>query len=77
MRPNCTFLQANYGRKDAESEARCKKVFSDVDIPSKYAAYEASFYEKINKQIDAVDEGCGLKKDVLRSFLSKIYKRQK
>ncbi|KAK9894866.1 terpenoid synthase [Cystobasidium minutum MCA 4210] len=70
-------LDSNYGRKNAESEALCKNVFLEVDIPSKYAAYEANFYEKINKQIDEVDESCGLKKDVLRSFLSKIYKRQK
>jgi farnesyl diphosphate synthase len=69
--------QANYGRKNADSEAACKKVFLEVDIPSKYATYENAFYEKINKQIEDVDETCGLKKEILRSFLSKIYRRQK
>lgn len=69
--------QANYGRKDAAAEAKCKQVFKEVDIASKYAAYEAQFYSKINADIDAVDESLGLKKDVLRSFLAKVYKRAK
>ena len=70
-------LQANYGKKDAESEARCKKVFLEVDIPSKYAAYEAKFYEEVNAMIEAADESTGLKKEVLRAFLAKVYKRTK
>jgi len=70
-------LDANYGKKDAESEARCKKVFLEVDIPSKYAAYEAKFYEEVNAMIEAADESTGLKKEVLRAFLAKVYKRTK
>lgn len=74
----CSYLaQANYGRKDATCEAACKKVFAELDIPTKYAAYEAEFYRKINAMIDAVDESSGLKKEVLRSFLAKVYKRTK
>ena len=60
-----------------ESEARCKQVFQEVDIASKYAAYEADFYKKVNDMIDNVDESTGLKKDILRSFLAKVYKRTK
>jgi len=70
-------LDANYGKKDSACEAECKKVFAELDIPTKYAAYEAEFYEKINAMIDRVDESRGLKKDVLRSFLAKVYKRTK
>lgn len=69
--------QANYGRKDAACEAACKKVFAELDIPSKYAAYEADFYDKVNGMIELVDESTGLKKEVLRSFLAKVYKRTK
>lgn len=70
-------LDENYGRKDAQAEQRCKQVFQQVGIPDKYAVYEADFYQKINAQIDAVDESHGLKKEVLRSFLAKVYKRSK
>jgi len=80
---NCTpeqrqVLDENYGRKDSACEAKVKEVFLAIDIPGKYATYEQQSYEKINGLIDAIDETPGgLKRDVFRAFLSKIYKRTK
>ncbi|KZT53665.1 terpenoid synthase [Calocera cornea HHB12733] len=71
-------LDENYGRKDAACEAKVKEVFLAVDIPGKYAVYEQESYEKINGLINAIDETPGgLKRDVFRAFLAKIYKRTK
>ncbi|EJU05113.1 hypothetical protein DACRYDRAFT_20653 [Dacryopinax primogenitus] len=71
-------LDETYGRKDSICEAKVKEIFLAVDIPGKYAAYEQQSYEKINGLIDGIAETPGgLKRDVFRAFLSKIYKRTK
>ncbi|KAI0259588.1 farnesyl diphosphate synthase [Gloeopeniophorella convolvens] len=67
-----TILDANYGRKDPDAEARVKAVFAEADA-----------YARINALIDAVPEAsspCGgavLRRSVFRVFLEKIYKRTK
>jgi farnesyl diphosphate synthase len=49
-----------------------------VDIPGRFASYEAASYDRINALIDRVDEErTGMKKEVFRSFLGKVYKRSK
>ena len=72
-------LDANYGRKDAEAEKKVKHIFNqpNIDIPSKFAAYEAQSYQRINALIDALPTGTGLRKQVFRAFLAKVYKRAK
>jgi len=73
-------LDENYGRKSSSSESVVKSIFSspNVDIPGRFASYEAASYERINALIDRVDEkGTGMKKEVFRSFLGKVYKRSK
>ncbi|KAN0129021.1 farnesyl diphosphate synthase [Lactarius tabidus] len=76
-------LDANYGRKDAEAEARVKEVFGEVGIDAVYAEYEAASYKRINALIDAVPEAqcpkgdAVLRQAVFRTFLEKIYKRTK
>ncbi|KAI0043059.1 farnesyl-diphosphate synthase [Auriscalpium vulgare] len=75
-------LDASYGRKDAEAEARVKAIYKEVGIDERYAKYEQSAYERINALIDQVPEvkgagGAVLKRDVFRSFVEKIYKRKK
>jgi len=71
-------LDENYGRKDAAAEAKVKVVFNEVGVPAKYEAYEQASYERINGLIETVkDEPNGLKQEVFRSFLAKIYKRTK
>ncbi|KAH9059647.1 farnesyl diphosphate synthase [Lactarius vividus] len=76
-------LDANYGRKDPEAEARVKEVFREVGIDAAYAEYEAQSYARINALIDAVPEvespngDAVLRRTVFRAFLEKIYKRTK
>ena len=68
-------LDENYGRKDAQKEAKCKEIFLELDIAGKYALYESGFYKKINERIDRVSDEKS--RAVYRSFLAKIYKRAK
>ncbi|QRV89379.1 farnesyl-diphosphate synthase [Ceratobasidium sp. AG-Ba] len=71
-------LDDNYGRKNSEAEARVKKLYNELELPRRYNEYEQATYDKLNELIDAVPETeGGLKRDVFRSFLSKIYKRSK
>ncbi|KAF3932966.1 Dimethylallyltranstransferase [Dactylellina cionopaga] len=70
-------LDNNYGKKDADAEARIKKVFVELELERRYQDYEDKAVTKIRTLIDNVDETAGLKKDVLTSFLNKIYKRSK
>jgi farnesyl diphosphate synthase len=73
-------LDENYGRKDAEKEARIKQLYEELDIRSHYEKYEAEAYEKIMGLIETIPEQAGegqLKREVFTSFLFKIYKRQK
>lgn len=70
-------LDINYGRKDDKAEQRCKEIFNDLKIQQIYQKYEEEAVGKIREQIEKVDESRGLKKDVLTSFLQKVYKRSK
>ncbi|KAH8078417.1 farnesyl-diphosphate synthase [Cristinia sonorae] len=73
-------LDANYGRKNKESEAKVKEVFEQVGIREKFAVYEEKAYKEIVGLIETIPEGGskeGLKREVFKSFLDKIYKRQK
>ncbi|KAN0070584.1 hypothetical protein V8E54_011453 [Elaphomyces granulatus] len=57
-------LDAAYGRKDGELEAKVKAIYEELQISQVYKKYE----EKTPG---------GLKKEVFEAFLSKIYKRTK
>ncbi|KAG5421543.1 ERG20 [Candida metapsilosis] len=70
-------LDNNYGKKDDESEAKCKQLFKDMGIEKIYHDYEESIVQKLRQQIDQIDESRGLKKGVLTAFLNKVYKRSK
>lgn len=79
-------LDEHYGRKSAESEEKVKEIYraSNIDVKARYEAYEKDSYEKINQLIDALPEGAGstngvggLRREVFRSFLEKVYKRSK
>lgn len=71
-------MQANYGRKNSESEAQVKAVYKELDLTSLFNAYEAESYAKINGLIEGIPVGGaeGLKREVFQSFLSKVYRRQ-
>ena len=49
-------LDANYGRKDSTSEARCKALFEELGLRACYTAYEEDAYARINALIDIVPE---------------------
>jgi farnesyl diphosphate synthase len=70
-------LDNNYGKKDDKSEQICKDLFKKLNIEQLYLDYEESIVAKLNEQIDSIDESRGLKKEVLKAFLAKVYKRSK
>jgi farnesyl diphosphate synthase len=70
-------LDAAYGRKDAEQEAKVKAIFRELDLESVYKEYEEKIVGELKTKIAAVDESEGLKKEVFEAFLGKIYKRSK
>jgi farnesyl diphosphate synthase len=72
-------LDQNYGRKDSQKEKRVKDVFNEIGIAAIYEEYEEGIYKRLIRRIDEIPEGEGniLRRDVLKMFLNKIYKRQK
>lgn len=70
-------LDADYGRKNKEQEAKVKKIFDDLELEKVYKEYEEKVVGELRAKIAAVDETSGLKKEVFESFLAKIYKRTK
>ncbi|GME80285.1 unnamed protein product [Ambrosiozyma monospora] len=70
-------LDENYGRKDAEKEAVCKKLFTELKIDQLYLQYEEKIVNELNEKIAKVDESSGFKGKVLTAFLNKIHKRSK
>ncbi|KAL4988942.1 isoprenoid synthase domain-containing protein [Aspergillus falconensis] len=70
-------LDAAYGRKDAEQEAKVKAIFRELDLDTVYKEYEEKIVGELKTKIAAVDESEGLKKEVFEAFLGKIYKRSK
>ena len=77
-------LDENYGRKDSEAERRVKAVFEEVGIREKFAVYEEDAYKRIIGLIETIpvgglgnDGAVKLRREVFKSFLDKIYKRQK
>ena len=72
-------LDENYGRKDAEKEAKVKIVFKELEIAEIYNEYEENIYAKLKGEIEKIPDGpaFGLRRDVFTKFLNKIYKRQK
>ncbi|KAL4923421.1 bifunctional (2E,6E)-farnesyl diphosphate synthase/dimethylallyltranstransferase [Aspergillus undulatus] len=70
-------LDAAYGRKDSEQEAKVKQIFRELDLETVYKEYEEKVVGELKTKIAAVDESDGLKKGVFEAFLGKIYKRSK
>ncbi|KAH9940624.1 farnesyl-diphosphate synthase [Amylocystis lapponica] len=77
-------LDANYGRKDAACEARIKALYEELGVRAQYEEYEEQAYKRIMGLIETIPETASaaegqvvLKREVFKSFLDKIYKRQK
>lgn len=67
-------LDEHYGRKNADSEALVKQIYTaqNIDIPGKFAKYEQETYDRLTKLIAEVDESKGARREVFTSFLKKV-----
>lgn len=70
-------LDENYGVRSAETEAKVKAVFAELNIEQDFNDYEEKIAAELRAKIAKVDESRGFKGEVLKVFLNKIYKRQK
>lgn len=75
-------LDANYGRKEADKEARVKEVYEAIGLKARYAKYEEGVKARLDELIAGVPEPEGnvdgvLRRAVFTAFLNKIYKRTK
>ncbi|XP_031492447.1 farnesyl pyrophosphate synthase-like [Nymphaea colorata] len=68
-------LTESYGRTDADCVKTVKQVYRDLDLQNVFLEYERASYEKLISSIEAQPSTSVQK--VLKSFLGKIYKRQK
>ena len=69
------WLQAHYGKWEASSVQKVKAVFNELNLQQVYRDYEETSYAAITSLID--DLQLDLNKDVFRTLVNKIYKRQK
>lgn len=70
-------LEANYGRKDDDCEAKVKKLYDELRLQGHYEAFETERVAELRTKIAAVDESDGMKRSIFDEFLRKIYKRSK
>ncbi|KAL7593880.1 farnesyl diphosphate synthase 2 [Lactuca sativa] len=68
-------LNENYGRKDPGSVAKVKELYNSLNLQGVFEEYENKTYEKLVKSIET--HPSKPVQAVLKSFLAKIYKRQK
>nr|ADL74465.1 farnesyl diphosphate synthase [Bupleurum chinense] len=69
------FLHENYGKEDPASVAKVKELYNTLKLEDVFAEYESKSYEKLINSIEAHPSPAV--QAVLKSFLGKIYKRQK
>ncbi|PWA39802.1 Chrysanthemyl diphosphate synthase, chloroplastic [Artemisia annua] len=68
-------LNENYGRKDLDKVAKVKELYHTLNLQGAYEDYEKSTHEELITSIEAHPSKA--LRAVLKSFLEKIYKRQK
>ncbi|KAL4919675.1 isoprenoid synthase domain-containing protein [Aspergillus aurantiobrunneus] len=68
-------LSESYGKKTVEHERRVKGLFCELDMDALYTDFEKRRLSELQAQIDAFDESCGCKKDVLNTVLDSIRRR--
>lgn len=69
------FLYENYGKEDPASVTKVKELYKTLKLEDVFAEYESKSYEKLINFIEAHPNTSV--QAVLKSFLGKIYKRQK
>uniref|UniRef100_A0A1J3FW59 Farnesyl pyrophosphate synthase 1, mitochondrial n=1 Tax=Noccaea caerulescens TaxID=107243 RepID=A0A1J3FW59_NOCCA len=68
-------LYENYGKPDPSNVAKVKELYKELDLEGVFREYESKSYEKLTGVIEAHQSKAI--QAVLKSFLAKIYKRQK
>ncbi|XP_011005729.1 PREDICTED: farnesyl pyrophosphate synthase 1 [Populus euphratica] len=68
-------LHENYGKADPVNVAKVKALYHELNLQGVFADYESKSYEKLIASIEAHPSKAV--QAVLKSFLAKIYKRQK
>nr|AXQ71069.1 farnesyl pyrophosphate synthase [Fritillaria cirrhosa] len=68
-------LYESYGKSDPTSVAKVKAVYGDLNLQAVFAEYEGASYVQLISSIEA--QPSKAVQEVLKSFLHKIYKRQK
>nr|AKJ26301.1 farnesyl pyrophosphate synthase [Paeonia lactiflora] len=68
-------LHEHYGKADPADVAKVKALYNELDLQGVFAEYENKSYEKLITSIEAHPSKAV--QAVLKSFLGKIYKRQK
>ncbi|KAI3920475.1 hypothetical protein MKX01_000814 [Papaver californicum] len=68
-------LYENYGKADSGCVEKVKRLYKDLDLEGVFAEYERNSYQKLVSSIEAHPSKAV--QAVLKSFLAKIYKRQK
>ncbi|MFS7940857.1 Farnesyl diphosphate synthase 2 [Helianthus anomalus] len=68
-------LQENYGKKDPSSVAKVKELYHTLNLQGVFEEYENASYKKLITSIEGHPSKAV--QAVLKSFLGKIYKRQK
>ncbi|KAM0044259.1 putative transferase [Helianthus debilis subsp. tardiflorus] len=68
-------LHENYGKKDPSSVAKVKELYNTLNLQGVFEDYESTSYKKLITSIEGHPSKAV--QAVLKSFLGKIYKRQK
>nr|AHG54251.1 farnesyl pyrophosphate synthase 1 [Aquilaria sinensis] len=68
-------LYDNYGKDNAENVAKVKALYNELNLKGVFEEYESKSYERLVGAIEAHPSKAV--QSVLKSFLGKIYKRQK
>ncbi|KAG5550954.1 hypothetical protein RHGRI_009392 [Rhododendron griersonianum] len=68
-------LYENYGKDDPACAAKVKEIYNTLNLQGVFEEYESKSYEKLINTIEAHPSKAV--QAVLKSFLGKIYKRQK
>ncbi|KAL0310802.1 UNVERIFIED_CONTAM: Farnesyl pyrophosphate synthase [Sesamum angustifolium] len=68
-------LFEHYGKADPADVAKIKALYNDINLQGVFAEYESKSYDRLTHSIDAHPSKAV--QAVLKSFLGKIYKRQK
>ena len=70
-------LSESYGISDRAHERRVLQVFDQLHIERIYRDFEERRLNELRKQINDIDQGSGLKKDIFLTILDSIQRRNK